>query len=122
MLLTNLQVDGVLVHMGYGRVVDSYLLNLLSQTNFEPYQSVLVDSLVAELNVVKASYQQARADSMAEKVGDLTVNYSQHIGFLKTEGKRLEKLLAELVGIPSYISYWGSAKGSSKAVSFIGYG
>lgn len=57
------------------------------------------NDLIAQLNAIDVALTAARIDSMATAVGELKVNYAQHIGLLKAEGSRLLKELSNLTGL-----------------------
>ena len=59
-----------------------------------------VDSVLVQLDAVDDALSTAVLDSMAVKVGDLEVNYSQHIAELEHRGTRLLRHLSALTGLP----------------------
>jgi len=99
----------------------SEVADRLAVQQFESFQVTLVAETSGDLTALKLQYVQARADSMAVKVGDLQVDYKSHVAQLRKEGKRLEKLLAGLVDVRQYTSYFGNTT-SNGSISFIGYG
>ncbi len=55
---------------------------------------------------------------MAVKVGELTVDYKQHLRVLKTDGMRLENLLSQLTTVKLHQSkYYGNVRRKAHSLS-----
>lgn len=93
----------------------------IATINYPPYLEKLIIDTAAELTTIKAQWKAARGDSMAVKVGELTVDYKQHLRVLKTDGMRLENLLSQLTTVKLRASYWGG-NSNRPSMSFVAYG
>lgn len=93
----------------------------ISTIDYPPYLQKLITDTAAELTTIKTQWKAARGDSMAVKVGELTVDYKQHLRVLKTDGMRLENLLSQLTTVKLRASYWGG-NSNRPSMSFVAYG
>ena len=93
----------------------------IGSINFPPYQEKLIIDTASELTTIKTQWRAARGDSMAVKVGELSVDYKQHLRILKTDGMRLENLLSKLTTVKIRASYWGG-NSNRQSVSFVAFG
>ncbi len=59
-----------------------------------------VDRLLQDLQEIDEMLKNALRDSMAVEVGELTVNYGNHIAQLKNEGSTKLRELSVITGIP----------------------
>lgn len=76
-----------------------------------------IDSLLTALNAVDASLNSVVMDGMAERVGDLQLNYPKYLSMLRNEGSRILKDIASLSGIP--LAYDRFLQGNSvRTISF----
>lgn len=76
-----------------------------------------IDSLLTALSVVDTSLNSVMTDGMAERVGDLQLNYSKYLAMLRNEGSRILREIASLSGIP--LRYDRFLQGSSiRTISF----
>lgn len=74
----------------------------------------VLDSIVAKLDVIDQNIEQNTQDSMATKVGNITVDYVRNLQILKSEGSRLLSELSQLAGFPiAYDKYLGLIPNSS---------
>lgn len=65
-----------------------------------PGRQTLVDALLLRLSEIDLAIDTGTTDSMALKVGELSVDYNRHLMILKAEGSRKLKELANLSGLP----------------------
>jgi hypothetical protein len=91
----------------------------LSTRGFSSAEITQIADAATDLFNIKAQWRASLADSVATEVDGMTLNYSALFKRLKSDGKRLEILLADLAGIPIKTSYFG---GNSTASSFVAYG
>ena len=64
------------------------------------YRDGLIADKLLELVAIDTALREARLNSVAEMVGDMKLNYGAHMTFLRSEGSRLLKEIANLAGIP----------------------
>ena len=72
----------------------------LADPVLSPDRLQTAQAIVTRLTEVDTLIAQALPDSMAAKVGELVLNYPQHLVSLKLEGSRLLRHLAALTGLP----------------------
>lgn len=58
-----------------------------------------IAGILDQLDLIDAQLNAARSDSQAVKVGELTVNYQNHVNHLLGEGSRTLAHLSNLVGV-----------------------
>lgn len=95
--------------LGYHEVIET-------QYPISSSRMTRIDSCLARLVVVNESLSSVVTDGMAERVGDLQLNYTKYMQLLRMEGSRLLKEIASLSGIP--VSYNPYIQGSSSTISF----
>jgi hypothetical protein len=107
--LTQDQVDQIVLTLGYSSVSKVCELAQLS----EPYSQVTidrVDALLLGLAALDQKLVDATADSMAVGVGQLNLNYAQHVAHLKSEGSRSLRELSQILGVRlAYNKYAGAS-------------
>jgi hypothetical protein len=83
------------------------------------------DRILERLQEIDTLIVQALPDSMAVRVGDITVDYGAHVGLLRSEGSNLLRQLAATADVPLlYDKYTGqshNAQGRSSLGSYLNY-
>lgn len=73
---------------------------------------VPLTAIANKLDSLDTQLETAIIDSMAVKVGELTIDYNQHINHLRTQGTRWLKQLSHLAAIPiAYDKYTAKVPG-----------
>lgn len=76
-------------------------LNLPERLREDSYALVTPSmEIIDQLQTIDEQLTQARADSMAEKIDGLQVNYQDHVAHLRSEGSRLLRQLSALLDYP----------------------
>lgn len=64
-------------------------------------QNILyLEIILEQLEEIDRGLELARSESMAEKVGEINLNYAKHIIHLKEEGRRLLNELSQSMDVP----------------------
>lgn len=121
--LTQPQIDQVVLTLGYSSISKVVELSQLNETYSQvtiDQVLLLLDDLTRPANAttgdqggIDAKLKAATADSMAVGVGQLNLNYPQHIAHLKSEGSRSLRELSNILGVS--VAYNKYAGGSSTA-------
>lgn len=69
------------------------------EPTLSPAKQEKATAIMTRLDTVDSLLNDMLADSMAEKVGDLALNYQAHKATLLSEGSRLLKQLAAIAGL-----------------------
>lgn len=94
-----------------------FTMNTIQNENKMSAIVLRVGDLLDELESIDLKLTAATQDSMAVDVGELSLNYVQHVKHLKSEGSRLLNELAIAVGVPvQYNRYRPSQKSRSPGV------
>jgi hypothetical protein len=73
-----------------------------------------VDALLDSIDRINSSIDEALADSMAQKVDNLTVDFNRQIQLYRQQGSRLLSQLSILTAVPvSYDMFTGFREGKS---------
>lgn len=64
------------------------------------YRSAQIELRVLRLNTIDAALSEAAVNSVAGMVGDMKLEYTNHINILRSEGSRILNEIANLAGIP----------------------
>lgn len=88
-------------YMGYAYAPCKPLTDRLSE---DGTLLLACSEIVDQLQVIDEQLTQARADSMAEKIDGLQVNYQGHVAHLRSEGIRLLSQLEALVDYPIHFN------------------
>lgn len=105
--------------MGYGATSNIHLNTFVED---HPDLEVPLLEIIDALTTIDDQLTSARDDSMAEKVGELEVNYAQHVAHLKSEGSRLLRQLEALTEVPlRFDKYRGNTPRGSTSTSVISY-
>lgn len=83
-------------------------------------RQILIEAVLVRLKEIDKAIDAGTTDSMAVKVGELSVDYSRHLMILKAEGTRKLKELAVLSGLPVlYDKYSGRSAIAGSSSPFV---
>ncbi len=92
-------VDNVIILLGYPVDCRLEIRNKIMLSNLPPNISGQINRYLELLAKIDSQLESALEESMAVKVGELNLNYPQHIAHLKSEGSRILKLIAHTLGL-----------------------
>lgn len=116
--LSQVQIEKIRYHCGY-REIEQMASTPLTE-EFSAEEVTQVQRLIDELADVDKALTAARTDSMAIAVGNLKVDYRQHVQHLKDEGTRVLEELAHLTDIHLHRNKYKSS-GQQYSMSALNY-
>lgn len=126
MAFSEQQKNELLVVLGYGikpysqtQVLSDWLNELGTRSDLVSQITTLIETLTE----IDEQLNSARSDSMAIAVGELKLDYRQHISHLKSEGSRLLRQLSALTEVAiKFDKYRGiSPSSSASSISAVSY-
>lgn len=78
----------------------------------------VIEERVLELTTIDDALKQARLNSVADSIGDIRLQFRNHISLLKEEGSRILKEISNLSGIPLEFDRY---RGKPRPMSFTSY-
>jgi len=108
--------ETILMRLGWFTHHDEYAsyLTTVETVMSEPTYANRVTQIVNQLNDIDKMISDSRQNSMADMVGDIRVNYSQHIRNLHLDGNNLENELSDIMQLPIRYSRYRQRRSVSR--------